>query len=84
MSKKNGIKICWLRQKHQGRYVCFIPMTIDGMGKTVGAALDHLETEACKIVSAVRRTRPKIKCSFTTNMVKNAVKRAKRNYVKYY
>ena len=79
MNGKNVVKICWLRNKYNGKYVCFIPLTIDGMGRTIDDALDKLEIEACKIISAVKRA--KIKCGFSTDMIHKSIARVKKNYV---
>lgn len=74
MEGGNKVKICWLGKKHKGKYVCFIPLTIDGTGKTVDKALVNLEREAVKIIKSIHRA--KIKCNFTEDMVHNAVKQS--------
>jgi len=72
MKGGSKVKICWLGKKHDGKYVCFIPLTIDGIGKTVDKALVNLEHEATRIIRAIHNA--KIKCNFTENMIHNAVK----------
>lgn len=72
MKGEHKVKICWTGKKHEGNYVCFIPLTIDGVGVTVDRALMNLEREASKIISALVRSR--IKCNFTKSMVHEAVK----------
>ncbi len=75
MADNSRVKICWLGKKHQRKYVCFIPLTIDGMGKTVHKALENLEEEALKIVQAIQTARPKIKCNMTEVMIRRAIRR---------
>jgi hypothetical protein len=72
MKGAHRVKICWTGKKHQGNYVCFIPLTIDGVGKTVDKALMNLEFEATRIIKAIQKAG--IKCSFTEAMVKGSVK----------
>jgi len=75
MVTKERIKICWLGRKYKKNYVCFIPMTIDGMGKTVHRSLENLEKEAVQIVKAIRSAKPKIKCNLTELMVRRAIRK---------
>ena len=67
------VNICWLGRKHDGKFVCFIPFTIDGVGKTVDKALINLEQESIKIIKALKHK--SVKCNFTVNMIKKFVNR---------
>jgi hypothetical protein len=68
---ESGVKICWLGKKHKGQFVCFIPLTIDGVGETSNKALRNLENESTKIVKAIRRAG--IECHITEDMIHEAV-----------
>lgn len=72
---KTKIKICWLGRKHRHKYVCFIPFTIDGMGKTIPQALENLEKETVKIIRSLKSSNQKIKCNFTEKMVRSAIRK---------
>ena len=73
MATAERIKICWLGKKYKAKYVCFIPLTIDGIGNTVHRALENLEKEAVQIVRAIRSAKPKIKCNLTELTVRRAI-----------
>jgi hypothetical protein len=73
METKERVKICWLGRKYKKKYVCFIPITIDGMGRTVHRSLENLEKEAVQIVRAIRSAKPKIKCNLTELTVRRAI-----------
>ena len=66
------IKICWLGKKYKRNFVCFIPLTIDGVGKTADAALRNLEEEANKIIGAIKRAG--IECNFSIQALKESIK----------
>ena len=76
---KLRIKICWLRRKYHGKYVCFIPLTIDGIGATTNLALKNLDKEAMKIIKALKKC--KVKCNFSQSMISKAIA---NNRMKYY
>ena len=67
------IKICWLGKKHKGNFVCFIPLTIDGTGKTANDALKNLEEEASKIIGAIKTAG--IKCNFSLGELKSTIEK---------
>jgi hypothetical protein len=71
MVQKNPVNICWLGKKHKENFICFIPFTIDGVGKTVHKSLENLELEVSKIIIALRKS--KIKCNFSIKSVKKAI-----------
>ena len=68
------INICWLNKKYKKKFVCFIPLTIDGVGVTADKALKNLEQESAKIIRALGKSR--VKCMITVDMVEEAVKKA--------
>lgn len=76
MAEKNDtqVNICWLKKRHQGKCVCFIPLTIDGTGDTPGKALKNLEVEASRIIKALRKSG--VKCNFTEKVLHQAVEDA--------
>jgi len=71
---KSKVKICWLGRRHRHKYVCFIPFTIDGMGRTIPQALENLEKETVKIIRSLKSSKHKIKCNLTERMVRSAIR----------
>jgi hypothetical protein len=69
--QKNPVNICWLGEKYKGNFVCFIPFTIDGVGRNARESLENLEAEVVKIARALRQS--KIKCNFSVKMVRAAI-----------
>ena len=67
------IKICWLGKRYKGNFVCFIPLTIDGVGKTADDALKNLEREAVKIIRAIKTAG--IKCNFCLDELKDMIEK---------